>query len=215
MAITVTYLGHWYFWSFVLLLGIIALIIWVCVKEKRRRCSSNPCSDKRNNKNGCKDSCDSSSSSSCTDSCDSRRRGCFDWFSWGNNNRGNRKLDRAVWYLTSFFVFVILGLLAHLPCWEGIVFSIVWVIVIEIFKCCSRWFRRYMCKVKWYQLLVVIVVGYLIGLLLATMLCWFPPPTYCCGVSSSIGYAVEYNGKTGLPIASAGNAVVTKSGLFG
>lgn len=196
MAVTVGYVNPGYVWGILFLLAILALIIWIGCGEHRRRCSSKP---------ACSDKCDKKRSRRCKDS------GCFNWFSWGNRSGGLRKFNKGAFYSCNFWVFVVLTILTRYNCWALILAAIVWVILIEIARCCSRWFRRQLCRVRWYYILLLNVFGIVIGAILLGFSCAFPPATYCYGVASSMAYNVDYS-KT--PMDGVNVVTPAKTGFF-
>lgn len=202
--VTVSFVNPSYVWGILFLFAILALAIWIYCIENRRRCSSKPkkCSE---------DPCGKKKKRKCKDSND----GCFNWFSWGKINKGSRKFDKSAFYSCNFWVFVVLTLLTRYSWWSLILAAIVWVILIEIAKCVSRCFRRELCRVKWFSVLIVAVAGVIVGLILLGFSCAFPPAQWCYGVASNMAYTVEYN-KNNLPLDGLSVAAPSaRTGLFG
>lgn len=178
------YIGQWYVLGLLILLAIIALIIWVCVTDRRRR----RCSDDKSRK--CK-------SKKRKDSC---KRKCSndwgDWFGgWGSNSRSGggddqRRVHRPTWYSNVFWSLLVVAAVTGYNLWFGILLSVLFVIIVAIFVACSRHLRRRFCRFPWWQTLLLSVFGYLIGYFLSYFRCWFPLNGSCFSLPAS--WAVEY-----------------------
>ena len=177
MAAVIRYVNPFAFWLIFFIIIIVLVVIFACIQNDRRRSRSDSCGDGKKKKKG--------SGGSDSDSCSDSWGNLFG--SWCNGRKG---FSRELFYATTFWVFALVGLLTGYPSWHGVVAAAVLVILVEIFKCSSKWARRHFKRYRWYNLLLVAIIGYLLGYVLAFTRCQFMVPG-CWAPSESISYPVE------------------------